>query len=81
MSLKTKASVARTGSPSLRATIPEGIVAYLNIKEGDTLEWKMEMIDDRRIALIEKTMTPEEEMNRIRLKYVLPDKKVKENDE
>jgi bifunctional DNA-binding transcriptional regulator/antitoxin component of YhaV-PrlF toxin-antitoxin module len=74
MSLKTKASVARPGSPSLRATIPEGIVAFLNIKEGDILEWKMEMIDDKRIAIIEKMMTREEEMARIKLKYVMTDK-------
>jgi bifunctional DNA-binding transcriptional regulator/antitoxin component of YhaV-PrlF toxin-antitoxin module len=79
MSLKTKVSVARPGSPSLRATVPEGIVAYLNLKEGDSLEWKMEMIDDKRIAIVEKTMTPEEEMNRIELKYVLP--KVNKKDE
>jgi bifunctional DNA-binding transcriptional regulator/antitoxin component of YhaV-PrlF toxin-antitoxin module len=77
MSLKTKASLARPGSPSLRATIPEGIVAFLNIKEGDTLEWKMEMIDDKRIAIVEKMMTPEEEMNRIKLKYVVPKEKKK----
>ncbi len=70
MSLKTRASVARPGSPSLRATIPEGIVAYLNIKEGDALEWKMEMIDDKRIAIIEKVMTPEQEMAKIKLKYI-----------
>jgi bifunctional DNA-binding transcriptional regulator/antitoxin component of YhaV-PrlF toxin-antitoxin module len=73
MSLKTKVSVARPGSPSLRATIPEGIVAYLNLKEGDSLEWKMEMIDDKRIAIVERTMTRDEEMNRIKLKYVLPE--------
>jgi hypothetical protein len=72
MSLKTKASVARPGSPSLRATIPEGIVAFLNIKEGDVLEWKMEMIDDKRVVLVERAISPEEEMNKIRLKYVLP---------
>ena len=70
MSLKTKASIARPGSPSLRATIPEGIVAFLNIKEGDTLEWKMEMIEEKRVAIVEKLMTPEEEMARIKLKYV-----------
>jgi hypothetical protein len=77
MSLKTKASVARPGSPSLRATIPEGIVAFLNIKEGDILDWKMEMIDDKRVAILEKVMTAEDEMNRIKLKYVLPEEKKK----
>jgi bifunctional DNA-binding transcriptional regulator/antitoxin component of YhaV-PrlF toxin-antitoxin module len=78
MSLKTKASLARPGSPSLRATIPEGIVAFLNIKEGDTLEWKMEMIDDKRVAIVEKMATPEEEMNRIRLEYVPQEGKKKD---
>ena len=77
MSLKTKVSVARPGSPSLRATVPEGIVAYLNLKEGDSLEWKMEMIEDKRIAIVERTMTPEEEMTRIKLKYVKPEGKKK----
>jgi hypothetical protein len=72
MSLKSKTSVARPGSTSLRATVPEGIVAFLNLKEGDQLEWKMEIIEDKRIVLVEKAMTREEEMNRIKLKYVLP---------
>jgi bifunctional DNA-binding transcriptional regulator/antitoxin component of YhaV-PrlF toxin-antitoxin module len=80
MSLKTKASVARPGSPSLRATIPEGIVAFLNIKEGDILEWKMEMIEDKRVVIVERAMSPEEEMNRIRLKYVLPEEGKKKNE-
>jgi bifunctional DNA-binding transcriptional regulator/antitoxin component of YhaV-PrlF toxin-antitoxin module len=77
LSLKTKVSVARPGSPSLRATIPEGIVAFLNLKEGDKLEWKMEMIEDKRVAIVEKTISPEEEMTRIKLKYVHPEEKKK----
>jgi hypothetical protein len=75
MSLKSKMSVARPGSSSLRATVPEGIVAFLNLKEGDNIEWKMEIIDDKRVAIVEKTMTPEAEMNRIKLKYVLQEEK------
>lgn len=72
MSLKSTLGIAKTGTTSLRVTVPEGIVAFLNLKAGDKLEWKMEMIDDNRVAIVGKAMTPEEEMNRIRLKYVLP---------
>ena len=44
----------RTGTRSLRATIPEGIVAYLDLKAGDTLEWKMEIMGGEKIVLIRK---------------------------
>jgi bifunctional DNA-binding transcriptional regulator/antitoxin component of YhaV-PrlF toxin-antitoxin module len=54
MSLKSKVSIARPGSPSLRATIPEGIVAFMKIKEGDIVEWKMEVVNDKRIVVLEK---------------------------
>ena len=72
MSLKSRVGVAKTGTTSLRATIPEGIVVFLDLKAGDRLDWKMEIVNDKRIAIVEKTLTPEEEMNRIRLKYVSP---------
>ncbi len=54
MSLKSKTSVARPGSTSLRATVPEGIVAFLDLKEGDKLEWKMEIIDNKRVVIVKK---------------------------
>jgi hypothetical protein len=54
MSLKSKTTIARPGSPSLRATIPEGIVAFLDLKEKDRLEWKMEIIDNERVAVVRK---------------------------
>jgi hypothetical protein len=54
MSLKSKTTAARPGSPSLRATVPEGIVAFLELKEGDKLEWKMEIIDNQRVAIVKK---------------------------
>jgi hypothetical protein len=41
VSLKSKVTVARPGSKSLRATVPEGIVAFLELAEGDILRWKM----------------------------------------
>jgi hypothetical protein len=54
MSLKTKVSVARPGSSSLRATVPEGIVAFLELTEKDKLEWKMEIVDGERVAVVRK---------------------------
>jgi hypothetical protein len=54
MSLKSKVSIARPRSKSLRATIPEGIVAFLELIAGDKLEWKMEIIDNKRVVIVKK---------------------------
>jgi hypothetical protein len=54
MSLKSKLTEARPGSTSLRATVPEGIVAFLDLKDIDKLEWKMEIIDGERVAIVRK---------------------------
>ena len=54
ISLESKAAVARPGTKSLRATIPEGIVAFLSIKEGDSLEWSMEIMKGERIAFVRR---------------------------
>ena len=45
----TKASIK---SESLRSTVPKGIVSFLKLKVGDTLEWEMEIKDSERIALV-----------------------------
>jgi len=39
---------------SMRATVPEGIVAFLELEEGDILVWKMEIIDDERVSIVKK---------------------------
>jgi hypothetical protein len=54
MSLESKVSVARPNSKSLRATVPEGIVAFLDLKAGDKLDWKMDIDDDTRIVVVRK---------------------------
>lgn len=57
MSLKSKAGIAKTGTKSLRATIPEGIVAFLDMKAGDELEWRMEISEDNeRIVIVKKSV-------------------------
>jgi DNA-binding Xre family transcriptional regulator len=54
MSLKSKTSIARPKSKSLRATIPEGICVFLGINAGDTLEWQMTDTPDGRAATVRK---------------------------
>jgi hypothetical protein len=53
--LKSKATVASSISHSLRATVPEGIVAFLDLKESDMLAWQMDINDKgERIAMVKK---------------------------
>lgn len=54
MSLKSTLGIAKTGTTSLRVTVPEGMVAFLDLKAGDKLEWKMEIIDGERVAIVRK---------------------------
>jgi len=54
MSLKSTLGIAKTGTTSLRVTVPEGIVAFLNLKAGDKLEWKMEIMDGERATVVHK---------------------------
>jgi hypothetical protein len=69
MSLQSKVSVARPNSKSLRATIPEGIVAFLELKKGDELEWKMEFVEGKRIVVVQKVNSDEDGM-KIASKYI-----------
>lgn len=51
--LESTVGIAKLGTKSLRATVPEGIVAFLEIKEGDKLEWKMDLDKDgNRVATV-----------------------------
>jgi len=54
MTLKSTLGIAKTGTMSLRATVPEGIVAFLGLQSGDKLEWKMEIVDGERVALVRR---------------------------
>ncbi len=57
MSLQTTIGTAKLGTKSLRATVPEGIVAFLDLQPGDKLEWKMEINGPERIAVVKKVST------------------------
>ena len=54
MSLDSSVGIARTGTKSLRATVPEGIVAFLNLHAGDKLEWRMEVIKNEKVVIVKK---------------------------
>jgi bifunctional DNA-binding transcriptional regulator/antitoxin component of YhaV-PrlF toxin-antitoxin module len=57
MSLESTVGIAKIGTKSLRATVPEGIVAFLEIQSGDKLEWKMDIEEGERIAIVRKAKT------------------------
>jgi len=42
MGSQTTATSAKKDTKSLRVTIPEGVVEYLKIEDGDKLEWELE---------------------------------------
>ncbi len=52
--LQSKPALARPNTKSIRTTIPEGIVVFLELDLSDTLDWKMETINGERVALLKK---------------------------
>ncbi len=56
--LSSTATVASPKTKSLRATIPEGVVAYLGINNGDKLEWRMEFMNGEKVVLVKKAKAP-----------------------
>lgn len=41
MDLQSTVSVAKVGTNSVRTTIPQGIVSYLDVQVGDKIKWRM----------------------------------------
>jgi bifunctional DNA-binding transcriptional regulator/antitoxin component of YhaV-PrlF toxin-antitoxin module len=55
MVLESTVSIAKVGTKSLRATVPEGIVSYLEIEVGDKLEWRMDGgKNNERVVIVSK---------------------------
>lgn len=54
MTLVSTVSVAKAGTNSLRATLPQGIVSYLSLEPGDRLEWVMNYKNNERIVIVSK---------------------------
>jgi len=70
MSLQTTVGIAKIGTKSLRVTVPEGIVAYLELRSGDRLDWKMEIINGERAVIVRKAKATDTEAMKIAQKYV-----------
>jgi hypothetical protein len=59
MSLSSTLTPAKPSTKSLRATVPEGIVAFLELNAGEKLEWKMVVNDSgERVAVVRKAKQP-----------------------
>ena len=55
MDFQSTVSIAKIGTNSLRATIPQGIVSYLDIQKGDKLKWRMiEQSGNRAVIVFKK---------------------------
>lgn len=52
--MKSITAKARPHSDSLRATIPKGIVEFLQLNSGDLLDWKMEFKDGVRVVEVRR---------------------------
>lgn len=43
---------ASSKSESLRATVPKGIVQFLQLGVGESLSWEMKIINNERVAIV-----------------------------
>lgn len=69
MSLSSTVGIAKLGTKSLRATVPEGVVAYLDLKSGDKLDWRMEIENGEKIVKIQKQQIISGEALKVASKY------------
>lgn len=53
-SMKTKVHRNTSRSPSLRSTIPQGIVEFLDLKPGDTINWGFITVNNKHVIVVEK---------------------------
>ena len=54
MSFESTLNIVHPRTDSLRATVPVSIAAFLGIKKGDKLVWKMEFVNDERVVFVTK---------------------------
>ena len=54
---KTRLVKASTQFESLRTTVPKSIVNMLKLKEGDTLDWQLTVVNGKMVLVVEKEQT------------------------
>jgi hypothetical protein len=52
---KFKGNAESGARDKLKATIPEPIIAFLEIQSGDKLDWRMDMQNGERVAIVRKS--------------------------
>jgi hypothetical protein len=62
MVFTTKVGSAKAGTRSIKSTVPEGIVEFLQLKDKDDLEWTMDIRQNERIVIVKKALTTKEEV-------------------
>ncbi len=64
---KTKVTIARPNSSSLRTTIPEGVVKLIDLGSGDELMWKVN-IKGGNVEIILSKMKSKKKPNNVQRK-------------
>jgi hypothetical protein len=54
MTISTRVSSAKSGTKSLKTTVPEGITEFMELSDKDEIEWKMHTQDNKRMAIVQK---------------------------
>jgi len=54
--VKTKVSYVRKGSKSLKVIIPEGIADTFKLVHSDTLEWIIDIKDNKLVVYVKKNI-------------------------
>jgi hypothetical protein len=57
MVITTKPALAKAGTKSMKTTIPEGIVEFLELTPSDELEWRMDVESNQRAAILTKRIS------------------------
>lgn len=52
--VKTKLTKANTQSKSLRSTVPEGIIDSLELNDGDSIDWVIDVVKGEKVAVVKK---------------------------
>ena len=78
MVLTTKVAIAKAGTKSIKSTVPEGIVEYLQLEDKGELEWKMDTQNNERIAIVKKKRNLDEKTRRL-VRGFVNSEKVKKN--
>ena len=56
--VRSKISMTRKGSTSVKTVVPEGIADALHVSDGDYLEWEISAEGSRIVVKVRKVVSP-----------------------